>query len=257
MLTTISLLTALAFAALYPLCFLISIKDPLKNNFHKFHIGLPNTIGGVVLVFVWLMDLPLSLKIIVTVWKAVFISVSSYSWKKEYPDPKLILLPCLFGIYAFTRVQAHMIEPGWSVAFIGILNGLIFCCALFAMNLGHWYLNVHGLPMSHLMRTMNIFWILLTIRAVWDIYLIFNARVLYFGDLITMTQFISNMDGFLLVIGLFFGTVFPLVALYFAREVLKLKNTQSATGILYVILCSIIIGDIAYKYYLIKFGVFL
>jgi len=78
MLTTISLLTALAFAALYPLCFLVSIKDPLKNNFHKFHIGLPNTIGGVALVFVWLMDFPLSLKIIVTIWKAVFLSVSGY-----------------------------------------------------------------------------------------------------------------------------------------------------------------------------------
>jgi len=107
------------------------------------------------------------------------------------------------------------------------------------------------------MRTMNIFWILLSIRAIWDIYLIFNARVLYSGDLITMTQFITNMDGFLLVIGLFFGTVFPLIALYFAREVIKLKNIQATTGMLYVILCSVVIGDIAYKYYLIKFGLFL
>ena len=89
MLTTISILTALAFATLYPLCFMISFKDPLKNNFHKFHLGLPNTIGGVVLVFVWLMDFPLSLKIILTIWKAFFLFVSRYSWKKEYPNPKL------------------------------------------------------------------------------------------------------------------------------------------------------------------------
>ena len=257
MLTTITLLTALAFATLYPLCFLISAKDPLKNNFHKFHLGLPNTIGGVVLVFIWLMDLPLSLKIIVTIWKAFFLFVSRYSWKKEYPNPKLVLLSCLIGIYAFVRMQAHLIEPGWSIAFIGVLSGLIFCSALFAMNLGHWYLNVHGLPMSHLMRTVNIFWVLLGIRAVWDVYLLVFGRVLYAGDTISITQFMTNLDGFLLVIGLFFGTVFPLVALYFAREVLKLKNTQAATGILYVILCAIIIGDLSYKYYLIKFGVFL
>lgn len=257
MLITISLLTALAFAAIYPLCFLISLKEPLKNNFHKLHIGPPNTVGGIVLVFVWLMDLPLSLKIIVTIWKAVLLSVSMYSRKKEYPNPKLISLPCVIGIFAFIRMQAHMIDPGWPAAFIGVLSGLILCCALFAMNLGRWYLNVHGLPMFHLTRAVNIFWILLGIRALWDLYFLFFRHLLYSGDAVTIARFITKIDGFPLMIGLFFGTLFPLIALYFVREALKLKNIQPATSILYVILCAIIIGDITYKYYLIKYGVFL
>src|SRR3989338_3189719 len=104
MLASISLLTALGFAVFYPLCFLISADQPLKNNFHKFHIGLPNTIGGVVLIFVWLIDLPLALKITVTLWKALFISISSYSWKKEYPDPKWMALPPLIGTIAFIQM---------------------------------------------------------------------------------------------------------------------------------------------------------
>jgi hypothetical protein len=203
------------------------------------------------------MDFPLPLKITITIWKIILFSVSKYSWRKEYPDPKLMLVPCLLGTYTFIRFQAFLIEPGWPIAFIGVLSGLIFCCILFAMNLGHWYLNVHGLPMAPLIRTVNILWILLTIRTVWDIYFMSAGRVSYAGDLITIAVFISKMDGFLLIIGLFFGTLFPLISLYFTREVLRLKNTQSATGILYVILCSIILGDMAYKYYLIKFGVFL
>lgn len=255
MIATVSLLTALAFAAIYPLCFWISYDKPLKDNFHKFHLGLPNVVGGVVLVFIWFMDFPLSLKIIVTIWKAMFLFVSRYSWKKISPNPKLILIPCLVGIYAFIRLQTHIIGPGWANASIGILSGMIFCCALYAMNLGHWYLNVHGLPMFHLIRSVYVFWILLGIRALWDIYYVISQTVLSRGDLIPVYQFIKQMDGFLLVIGLFFGTLFPLITLYFVKEVLKLKNTQSATGILYVILCAILIGDIAYKYYMIKFGI--
>ena len=54
-----------------------------------------------------------------------------------------------------------------------------------------------------------------------------------------------------------FGTIFPLVALYFVDGTLKVKSTQSATGILYVILIAILIGDLTYKYYLIQYGIVL
>jgi hypothetical protein len=255
MLAAISLLTALAFAVLYPLCFWISASDPLKNNFHKFHIGLPNTVGGVVLIFVWVMDLPLSLKAAVTAWKVIFLSVSWYSWKKAYPDPRMMTFACAVGVYALIRTQAHWAAPGWTAGCAGVLSGLIFCAALYAMNLGHWYLNVHGLPMTHLKRATAVFWSLLGVRALWDVYFLLTGTVVYGGDEISLVHFMARIDGFLLVIGLFFGTFFPLAALYFVNEVLKLKNTQSVTGILYVILCSVLVGDIAYKYYLIKFGV--
>jgi len=255
MIATISLLTALAFAAMYPLCFWISADTPLQDNFHKFHIGLPNTVGGVVLVFIWLSPIPLNLKIIVTVWKTVFIAVSSYSWKKSYPDPKLMTVAVIFGIYAFVRVQAYYIGTHWTLGFIGVLNGLIFCAALFTMNLGHWYLNVHGLPMGHLRRAMYVFWGLIGLRLVWDMVYLCIGKVQHNGYVLSLFQFLFKMDGFFLLIGFLFGIIFPIIALYFVKEVLKLKNTQSATGILYVILCAVLLGDMTFKYYLIKFGI--
>ena len=39
-----------------------------------------------------------------------------------------------------------------------LLGGFILCSALFAMNLGHWYLNVHGLPIAHLKRAVKCVW---------------------------------------------------------------------------------------------------
>jgi hypothetical protein len=163
----------------------------------------------------------------------------------------------VLGIFAFIRVQAYLIAPGGSIAFIGVLAGMIFCASLYAMNLGHWYLNVHGLPMKHLMRTTYVFAALLAIRLLWDTYFMSRGSVLFNGDIISLVRFIATIEGFLVLIGLFFGTVFPLLSLHFAKEVLKLKNTQSATGILYVILCSVLIGDITYKYYMIKYSVIL
>jgi hypothetical protein len=257
MLAKISILTSMIFAVLYPLCFWISYKDPLKNNFHKFHLGLPNVVGGITLVFILLSDIPWSIKWTVIFWKAALLTVSRYSWKKEFPKAPLITIPCILGLVAFYRVQAHWVEPGFPLAFAGILGGLILCASVFAMNLGHWYLNVHGLPLSHLQRANNCLWIFLVMRAVWDLAFMLNGTVLYGGDFLPLTSFITKLDGFLLSVALFFGTVFPIAALLFVRGTLKVKNTQSATGILYVVLCSILIGDLTYKYYAVKYGIFL
>jgi hypothetical protein len=133
------------------------------------------------------------------------------------------------------------------------LGGLISCCAIFSMILGHWYLNVHGLPISCLMRSVNIFWTLLFLRLGWDFYHIMTAQVMYIGETISLHAFFTSLDGVLLWMAIFFGAIFPVVLLYFVRETLKVKSTQSATGILYVIVISILMGEPVYKYYLVKF----
>jgi len=111
MLVPILFLTALAFSAMYPLCFWIVANNPLETHSRKFHIALPNTVGGAVLISVWFMNIPLSLKVVVTAWKVVLLSVSRYSWKKDRPDPKLMTIPCLLGIYAFIRVRGYFFGP--------------------------------------------------------------------------------------------------------------------------------------------------
>ena len=116
------LLSALAFASIYPLYFWIPVRDPFKTKFRKFNFALPNAISGLILVTAWLTNLPMSLKITVTLWKVVLFSVSHYSWRKEYPDPKLMTLPCLVGIYAFIRLQAYFAASGGTIALISLFG---------------------------------------------------------------------------------------------------------------------------------------
>ena len=258
MIIPLTVLTSLIFSVIYPLCFWISRKDPLKNNFHKFHIALPNVVGGVTVVYLLFADIPLATKLVILLWKAVFIATSRISWKKSYPDALWMSIPSLLGAYAFYRVMTDLTgATGWTPLIAWLLGGVIFCSALFAMNLGHWYLNVHGLPIAHLKRAVDAFGFFLIVRFLWDVWLLATGKVFYGGGWMPLLRFIVKLDGFFLLIALGFGLLFPLVSLYFVHGTLKLKNTQSTTGILYVILCAILIGDLTYKYYFIKFGIYL
>ncbi len=258
MIIPLTILTSFIFSVIYPLCFWISRTDPLKNGFHKFHIGLPNVVGGVTVVSLLFMDIPLETKLVVLLWKGVFIATSRISWKKQYPDALWMSIPSLLGIYAFYRVMTDLTGAAWPIPLIAwIMGGCIFCASLFAMNLGHWYLNVHGLPMSHLKRAVDVLGFSLSARLVWDVWFLVTGKVFYGGEGMPLLKFLAKFDGFFLLIAFAFGLLFPLVSLYFAHGTLKLKNTQATTGILYVILCAVLIGDMTYKYYSIKFGIFL
>ena len=258
MLTKIPTLTCLVFAAIYPLCFWISFKDPLKNNFHRFHVGVANVIGSLAVWGLWSMNITTTSKTWLVVWFIGLLIISAYSWDKEFPNVFLITVPCLLGLNAFAQIQNQLIgSASWELAAIGILGGFILCSSIFAMNLGHWYLNVHGLNINHLMRATYVFWGFVALRMIWDIFQLATAKILYQGEFISLYRFMLQMDGFLLWSAIFFGTLFPLFAIYFVQGTVQVKSTQSATGILYVILSAVLIGDITYKYYLLKYGVLL
>lgn len=254
MLAKISLLTALLVAAIYPLSFWISAKDPLKNYFHRFHIGLANVLCGICAAALLTMPVENNLTFIVFFWLGILLFISWRYWAKESIPPLLITIPSLAGLYAIYQLSILWFNSA-AIFFALVLGGCVFCSSLFAMNLGHWYLNVHGLPISHLRRATYTFAGFLAVRAVLDIILMLTRQTVFDGDTISVLQFMLHADGFLLWLAIFFGTFFPLCCIYFVKGTLDVKNTQATTGILYALLVSVIIGDMTYKYYLIKFGI--
>ncbi len=257
MLKEITVLTSIIFASLYSLCFWISHDEPLKEKFHHFHMGLPCMVAGIFVILSVIPESNLFLKSLLIFWGLLFLVVCSLNWKKEFPSSVLMTLPSVVGLYIFSIYFIKYLEFDLIGILMGILAGAVLCSCIYAMNLGHWYLNVKGLNPKHLKRSVNVFAVLLLIRLVVDIYFLFSGTVLFDGENISLFKFLGTLDGFLLSIGIFFGTLFPFLSIYFVKETIRLKNTNSATGILYVVLCSVFIGDLAYKYYLIKFGIFL
>ncbi len=257
MLTVISVFTCLSFSAVYPLAFWLVRGHPINEGFRKFNLGLTNFIGGSGLVLLLFMNVPVSVKALALLWKASLISVSAYSWKREKINTWLMSFPSVLGIMACVFFQREFIAVNFESVVVMILGGIILCVSLFAMILGHWYLNVTGLPIKYLRKTTNAFWFFLIIRGLWDIFFLVTKKIIHGGDSILIYQFLARVDGFLLSIALFFGTLLPIILIHFVLETLKVKSTQSATGLLYIIVIAVLMGDLAYKYYLFRFSLFL
>lgn len=255
MLSKISLLTALIFSITYPFCFWISVKDPLRQNFHHFHIGLPCFVAGITAAVVLLSPMSAESKGLIAGWAVLLFSFSYLSWSRPYPHPALITMPSVFGLNMLPFIFQEILGTvsGEAVA-ASILGGFVFSAALYAMNLGHWYLNVHGLPIKHLRWATHVLGAFLGLRVLTDAFVLSSQKIIYQGEEIGLYNFMVTPDGIFLWIAVFFGTVFPLCSLYFVYGTLKVKNTQSATGILYVILSAVLIGDLSYKYYLMRYG---
>jgi len=255
MLFKILLLSCLTFSAVYPLSFWISRRDPLKNNFHRFHLGVSCFVAGLAGIIIAVTDFPSEIKFNFLIWGSALFLASAYYWTKETPQPLVLSFVFLFGFYAILRMLELWIPVDALIMIAVILGAANFCAALFAMNLGHWYLNVHGLPLSHLRRAVYVFWALAGLRAFLDIYVFATFRLNVDGDNYSLWQFVMTMDGFLIVLGILFATIFPLSTLYFVKGTLDVKSTQSATGILYAILCGVVIGELTTKFYLFKYGI--
>jgi hypothetical protein len=163
----------------------------------------------------------------------------------------------LFGTGTMIGVVADIIFvkifPGtW---FIVLLGSAITAGVFFAMILGHWYLNVVALPINLLKKATISLWVLLTIRLFWDlVYLSTNTFTNNFGISRSLWSFMLQFDGFLLAVAFFMGNIVPIVLNFFIWRTLTLQATQSATGLLYVSIVSILFGDLLFKYYLIQYG---
>ena len=255
MLIKIPLLSFLLFGMTYPLFFWLTAKDPIKHNFHRFHLACPVIMAGLAIIGLYYLPVPVILRHAGLVWLACAFLTTAIFWNKDGVNPWVITLLCLWGLKFFAAVYGHLMQFNYLELAICILSGLIVSGIFYAMNLGHFYLNVHGLPIKHLIQATKAFTLLLILRLLWNIYYVPSAKVMAGGQEMALLPWMNSIEGFMLWVAIFFGTVFPLGGLYFVFGTLKLKNTQATTGILYVLLSAVLLGDLAYKYYLIKYSI--
>jgi hypothetical protein len=255
MLIKLSFLSFLVFGVTYPLCFWISFKDPIKNHFLRFHLGSPVFLAGLAIVGSYFLPVDMSLKVLAWSWLMCGLAVCAYFWNKETVNLGVVTLLSLSGIQIFVLFYRALVGTSVAEIMSSVLAGMILSAAFYVMNLGHFYLNVHGLKLYHLVNAVKVFGVLLVLRLWWNIYGIFTFQTMVGGEPLPLTRYMMTSDGIFLGVALFFGVLFPLGSLYFAFGTLKLKNTQATTGILYVILSGILLGDLAYKYYLLKHSI--
>lgn len=139
--------------------------------------------------------------------------------------------------------------PFWSVETFFypvsfILSSLLLGAATVGMLTGHWYLIDAGQSLGPFFRTFKFFVVLLIIQTS---FLLLSPVLLY---LLGSDQTVLGLDHlwrdhlFLISTRFLVSQVGPLVVSYMIWQTLKIPNTMAATGLFYIVLLGVVVGEI-------------
>jgi protein NrfD len=162
--------------------------------------------------------------------------------------PALVTTAVVAGLIAIAA-QALSASSG-PIVNVLVLASFVSSAALLgttctAMILGHWYLIVPSMQVSHLQSLVKLHITSLMLRiavvagAVWFAIATSGFR-----------HYITSVAGIFFWQRVLFGLAGPAVLSYLTWETAKIRSTQSATGILYVDLFTVVVGEVLAKYIL-------
>jgi protein NrfD len=175
--------------------------------------------------------------------------------------PLLLHLSATAGMAALIgQALAVPMQPGWLWQVFGVASFLSSAALLggacTAMILGHWYLVLPSMQVSHLQEMVKFHFGSIAARLV----VVGGAVLLAIlswqpGVDIHFEGYILSVEGIFFWQRVLFGLLGPIVLSYLTWETAKISSTQSATGILYVDFFTVIVGEILAKYLLMATGV--
>ena len=129
---------------------------------------------------------------------------------------------------------------------------------MFSMILGHWYLNIPNLPVRLIKNSVVLLNYLLFSRLFFNIIIIIFTKVdsSSIGQ-ISFLDYLQSFEGIMLWVGILFGIIGAIIINILTIQTINLQSIQSATGLLYVNLVMIIIGEMVFKFYMIQNNIFL
>lgn len=157
---------------------------------------------------------------------------------------------------ALVRADGSGTPASW-YAVDALSGGILTGSVLVAMILGHFYLNVPGLPIRFLVRLSLVALGAVLIRGA----LIGSSIAMNWGSLGPLFGLLldtgggappeATLDPFALIfllVHVLFGVAAPAIFAFMAWRTARISSTQSATGILYVTLIVVIMGELAGRY---------
>ena len=120
-----------------------------------------------------------------------------------------------------------------------------------AMILGHWYLVIPSMDVSHLQSIVKLHMVSMVVRiAVVAAAVYFAISTWQPGLGPSFRYYVLSISGVFFWQRVLFGLAGPAVLSYLTWETAKIRSTQSATGILYVDFFTVVVGEVLAKYVL-------
>jgi protein NrfD len=169
--------------------------------------------------------------------------------------PALVVTACLAGGSALV-LQAVDVTAGWPLVVRALaVASFLSSAALLggtctAMILGHWYLVIPSMQVSHLQSIVKVHIASMVVRVVVVVAAIYVAIVTWQpGVGPNFERYIFSVSGVFFWQRVLFGLA-PVLLAYLTWETAKIRSTQSATGILYVDFFTVVVGEVLAKYLL-------
>jgi protein NrfD len=167
--------------------------------------------------------------------------------------PLIVTVACAAGALALV-LQAIEVTAGWSATVTAMtIASFLTSAALLggtctAMILGHWYLVIPSMKVSYLQSMVKLHIISLVLRVAVVAAAIFVAVVTWQPGLgPSFRHYTQSLDGIFFWMRVLFGLAGPAVLGWLTWETAKIQSTQSATGILYVDLFTVVVGELLAK----------
>jgi len=158
----------------------------------------------------------------------------------------------LASVWALARVALAAPRgagDAWTVAG-AILGGLLLGAVVLVMNLGHWYLVSRSLPFRYLARGAVLFAALAAARTLLLILAVpLDPRPDGLAALLSLER-----DALFFLFRVMWGILGPLALSYFIWKTADMRSNQAATGLLYVALLFVLIGELLSSYLTVATG---
>ena len=153
--------------------------------------------------------------------------------------------------------QAVVVSGGWSLATQALTIASFLSSAAFlggtctAMILGHWYLVIPSMQVSHLQSIVKLHIVSMVIRIAVVAAAVAVAILTWQPGMgPSFSRYITSVGGIFFWQRVLFGLCGPALLSYLTWETAKIRSTQSATGILYVDFFTVVVGEVLAKYLL-------
>jgi hypothetical protein len=179
------------------------------------------------------------------VWPAAMAAAISYvgavCWLYERPRLGRAALALVAALDLAALWHAPVFESGpvgtWLAALDPVTGGLLLGATMAAMLLGHWYLNAPGMALQPLLRLIGLMAVAVVIRA--------GVCAAGLASDVAARDWPDTGSLLFLVLRWIGGLAGTALLAVMAWRTLKIPNTQSATGILYVAVITTFLGELA------------
>lgn len=237
---------------LAPFSFLASPQD-LGKGFLQLLEGL--AMGGMAILF--LLNLSGKMNLIFLLFSLLFSFLLYFrqgeTTSKEIQSYRWLKILSLL-IYSYLTI-----ENTWASQIYFLFSALFMGALMYAMILGHWYLVVPKLSSAPLLKVLKIMWVGISCKIALSCVGLFWLQKILLQMEEKNFSYAMGIDHwwpyFLVGMRFIWGYVIMVTLGVFAHRLAKMHSMQSATGVLYIMVFFLLIGELISEYFSLHYGI--